>query len=127
MPVINLANKRILIVEDDDMSFIYLQQLFHISKGTIIRAKNGIEAITIFKNNSTFDLVLMDIQLPDMDGTWVTREFRNINARVPIIAQTAGRTSLERDMAIEAGCSEVITKPYSMEELFKVISRYVKE
>jgi CheY-like chemotaxis protein len=127
MPEINLSNKRILIVEDDDLSFLYLQELFNISKGTIVRAKNGTEAIAHFINDSAFDLILMDIQLPDMDGTWVTREIRNINAHVPIIAQTAGRTLLERDMAIEAGCSEVITKPYSMAELFKVIGRYLKE
>ena len=127
MPIINLENKRILVVEDDDMSFIYLNQLFLLTKGTVVRAKSGKEAIEQFCNNSAFDLILMDIQLPDMDGTWVTREIRNLDGSIPIIAQTAGRTMLERDMAIEAGCSEVITKPYSMEDLFKAISRYLRE
>jgi two-component system cell cycle response regulator DivK len=125
MPLLNLENKKVLIVEDDDMSFLYLNQLLMLTKGSFTREKSGIDAIEQFRNNPNYDLILMDIQLPDMDGKQVTREIRTLNADIPIIAQTASRSSLEKDLAIEAGCTAVITKPYSMEDLFDVIERHL--
>jgi len=127
MSMLNLENKKILIVEDDDMSFIYLNQLLMLTKVTLIRENSGIDAIEQFRNNPNYDLILMDIQLPDMDGKQVTREIRTINADIPIIAQTASRSTLENDLVIEAGCTAVINKPFTMEELFGVIERYLGE
>jgi DNA-binding response OmpR family regulator len=68
----------------------------------------------------------MDIQLPDMAGTLVTREIRLSDQSVPIIAQTAGKTTDTIEEAIEAGCSIVLVKPFSMEELFEAVGRYLK-
>jgi CheY-like chemotaxis protein len=61
-----------------------------------------------------------------MDGKQVTRAIRAIDADIPIIAQTASRSTDEKDSIIEAGCSAVITKPFSMEEFYKVISKFLK-
>jgi two-component system sensor histidine kinase/response regulator len=61
-----------------------------------------------------------------MDGKQVTREIRNQDSYIPIIAQTADKSPLEKELALEAGCTEVITKPYTMEVLFEVIGRYIK-
>jgi CheY-like chemotaxis protein len=126
MSLLNLENKKLLIVEDDDMSFLYLNQLLVLTKGVFVREKSGLDALEQFRNNPGFDLILMDIQLPDMDGKQVTREIRSINAAIPIIAQTADKSPQEKEMAMEAGCTELITKPYTMEELFAVIERHVK-
>lgn len=121
----NLENRKLLIVEDDDMSFLYLNHLLSLTGGVIVREKTGPDALELYLNNPEFDLILMDLQLPGMDGKQVTREIRNQDLHIPIIAQTADKSPLEKELALEAGCSEVITKPYSMEELFEVIGRYL--
>ena len=121
----NLENRKLLIVEDDDMSFLYLNHLLLLTGGIIVREKTGIDALELYRKNPEFDLILMDLQLPGMDGKQVTREIRNQDLYIPIIAQTADKSPLEKELALEAGCTEVITKPYSMEELFEVIGRYI--
>jgi len=119
----NLENKTVLVVEDDDMSFLYLNQLFMLTKCNLVHARNGSEALERFGSRQP-DLILMDIQLPDMDGTEVTRKIRQSNRDIPIIAQTAGKSSEEQDKAIKAGCSAVLIKPFTMEKLFEVILRF---
>ena len=102
----NLQNKTVLVVEDDDMSFLYLNQLFMLTKCKLIHARSGSEALEKF-NTEHPDLILMDIQLPDMEGTEVTRKIRQSDSEIPIIAQTAGKSSEEQDKALKAGCSAV--------------------
>ena len=97
MPVLNLEGKRILIVEDDDMSYILLSQILKLTKGEILRAKNGREALRLYTNDPEIDLVLMDIQLPDINGKTLTSEMIAHNNSIPIIAQTAGKTPQEID------------------------------
>jgi two-component system, cell cycle response regulator DivK len=121
----NLANKKLLVVEDDDMSFQYLNQLLKYTQCMFIREKSGLDAIETFRAENDFDLILMDIQLPDMDGKQVTRRIRDLDPAVPIIAQTAARLPIEKEMALAAGCTEVIVKPFSMEELFAAIERHI--
>jgi two-component system cell cycle response regulator DivK len=127
MAILNLQNKKVLIVEDDDMSYLYLNQLFLLTQATVIRQKTGVDAIEEFRTHGNYDLILMDIQLPDMDGKQVTREIRKMNAVVPVIAQTASRAIDERDIIMEAGCSEVMTKPFTMDELFGIIGKYLQD
>jgi len=118
---INLKNKSVLIVEDDEMSFLYLKQLFILTRCVIYHARSGAEAIEMFRNHNC-DLILMDIHLPDMDGTAVTRQIRQMDGKIPIIAQTAGKTADDKEKALESGCSEVIVKPFTMDELFSAIT-----
>ena len=125
MGALNLENKKVLVVEDDDMSFIYLNHIFLLTGAIVVRKQTGIDAIDAFRNDPIFDFILMDIQLPDMDGVQVTREIRKLSTAVPIIAQTASRSGLERELMIEAGCSYVLTKPFSMEQLFEVMVTYI--
>lgn len=120
----NLQNKTVLVVEDDDMSFLYLNQLFMLTRCNLVHARSGSEALEKF-NSQRPDMILMDIQLPDMAGTEVTRKIRQVNTEIPIIAQTAGKSSEEQDRALKAGCSAVLIKPFSMEKLFEVILKYV--
>jgi CheY-like chemotaxis protein len=122
MPFPNLENKTVLVVEDDDMSFLYLNQLFILTKCHLIRARTGAEALREFDSRSP-DIILMDIQLPDIEGTEVTQIIRQSGSQIPIIAQTAGKSGEEQEKAIKAGCSAVLIKPFSMEKLFEVILR----
>jgi CheY-like chemotaxis protein len=119
----NLQNKTVLVVEDDDMSFLYLNQLFMLTKCKLIHARSGSEALEKF-NGEHPDLILMDIQLPDMEGTEVTRKIRQSGTEIPIIAQTAGRSTEEQEKALNAGCSSVLFKPFTMEKLFEEIFKY---
>ena len=126
MPVLNLEGKRILIVEDDDMSYILISQILKLTKGEILRAKNGREALRLYTNDPGIDLVLMDIQLPDINGKTVTSEMIAHNNNIPIIAQTAGKTPQEIDTAMAAGCSAVLIKPFKMEELMDILKKYLQ-
>jgi two-component system cell cycle response regulator DivK len=119
----NLQNKTVLVVEDDDMSFLYLNQLFMLTKCKLIHARSGSEALEKFGAEQP-DMILMDIQLPDMEGTEVARKIRQSNSEIPIIAQTAGKSGDEQDKALKAGCNSILIKPFTMDKLFEVISRY---
>ena len=125
MSLSDLDNKCVLVVEDDDMSFLYLNQLLMLSNAVITREKSGVDALERFRGNQSFDMILMDIQLPDMDGKQVTRDIRNLDKQVPIIAQTADKSPVERELAMEAGCTDLITKPFSPEEFFTVINKHL--
>lgn len=123
MSVPNFKNKKVLVVEDDDMSFLYLSQLLNITRATYKREKTGTAAIEQFIKNPDFDCILMDIQLPDLDGIYVTGEIRKLNNKIPVIGQTASRSVHELDQMLEAGCNAVLVKPFSMEMLFSELSK----
>jgi len=122
--MVDLTDKKILVVEDDDMNFIYLTQIFKLTKGTVVRAKNGLSALKIAENEN-FDLILMDLKLPDINGTEVTRKIRIFNIHTPIIAQTASRTPDETDEALEAGCTAVLIKPYTIDDFSKILNQFI--
>ncbi|MBN2349846.1 MAG: response regulator [Bacteroidales bacterium] len=126
MRVLNLEDKNILVVEDDEMSFIYLSQIFRITKGNINRAKNGRDAVELACSLNDLDLILMDLQLPDITGLEATRKIRKHHPDIPIIAQTAARTPEEHEEAKKAGCTDLIEKPFKMEELLEIIHKYLE-
>jgi CheY-like chemotaxis protein len=84
----NWQEKTILIVEDEHINFRYLQEIIKKTQAQILRAENGFDAVDVARNNK-LDLILMDIKLPVMDGYEATRQIREFNKNVPIIAQTA--------------------------------------
>ncbi len=122
---LDLSNKNILIVEDDNMSYLFLNQIFKITKGNITRAKNGKDAIELCREKQDIDLILMDIQLPDMSGHMTTAEIRKFNTKVPIIAQTASRSTEEKEQALASGCTDIVIKPFKMENLLEKIALYI--
>ena len=118
-------NKVILIAEDDDPNYLYLEQLLAPTKAKIIWAINGQEAIdTCLKNK--VDLVLMDIKMPIKDGIEATKEIRQNGLNIPIIAQTAYAFSEDKEKALSSGCDHYISKPIDQFELLNLISQYLK-
>jgi CheY-like chemotaxis protein len=107
----------VLIVEDDPVSMFYLSEIVSSSGATIITAFNGQSAIEIFKKTSTIDIILLDIQLPEITGYQVASEIRKINRSLPIIAQTAYATHDDKIKCINAGCSDYVRKPVDHNEL----------
>ena len=114
----------ILIAEDDEYSVIYLQTILENGSNKIITTRNGHETVEACRKNPEIDLVLMDIQMPEINGYEATRQIRQFNKNVVIIAQTAYGLSGDREKAIDAGCNDYITKPIKKEELRKLMNKY---
>ena len=123
--IVNLTGKKLLVVEDDEMNYIYLSQIFKMIHGDITRAKLGREALELARDNH-FDLILMDIQLPDITGNDVTKKIREFNTTVPVIAQTASRSPEETDFSLECGCTDVLVKPFTLNDLSRMIKKYIQ-
>ena len=118
----NLESKNILIVEDDDMNFIYIKQLFKILKIEFDRVKTGTAAIECC-HNKKYDAVMMDIQLPGISGYDATRAIREFDLKTPIIAQTASKNPNEKDEALLAGCNDILVKPFKLDDLKRLFDK----
>lgn len=118
------GDKVILVVEDVDTNKIFFDAALRKTHAKIIWAKDGQEAIDMFKSNR-IDLVLMDLQLPVIDGYTATRELKKINNLIPIIAQTAHVMSGEREKCIEAGCDGYLAKPIRLQILMETLSKFL--
>ncbi|MGD9976621.1 MAG: ATP-binding protein [Bacteroidales bacterium] len=110
-PVYNWAGKNILIAEDIEVNYRYLSTILADTKANIFWAKNGKEAVEQSSDNSDVDIVLMDIQMPVMDGYEATCAIRKNNPQVPIIAQTAYALPHDNIKCFEVGCNDYIAKP----------------
>jgi CheY-like chemotaxis protein/anti-sigma regulatory factor (Ser/Thr protein kinase) len=119
-----------LIVEDEEINFMFIEILL-LDKikinCRIIHAINGKEAVEICENNTTIDLVLMDLKMPIMNGFEATRLIKKFRPSLPIIAQTAYTSEEDRKKAKEAGCNDFISKPIKKEILKKTINNFIKE
>jgi len=117
-----LLGTQVLLVEDNDMNrFIALQSLQFL--GCLVEeAKNGLIAVEKVKNN-TFDIVLMDIQMPEMDGVMATQHIRkNLKNDVPIIAVTANAFKEDIDLYMSVGMNDYVTKPFEEYRLYEAIA-----
>ncbi len=126
-----LRGMRVLLVEDNEYNQIVLGDTLHnmIPEVFVEIASNGREAITLLQT-FPFDLVLMDVQMPEMDGIEATKYIRAHLPRgkreVPVIALTASVIKSELDRAFSAGMNDYVPKPFKQDELFRVIAKYFK-
>ncbi len=116
----------ILIAEDDELSYQYLEVILDQEGVTLLRAVDGEETIRLFKEHPEVSLILMDIRMPGIDGLEVTRQIRKFNKSVPIIAQTAYALEGDRERVLQAGCNEYLAKPLNHTELNKIVNQYLK-
>jgi PAS domain S-box-containing protein len=121
---LNIKNLKILIVEDDELSYSYLLKCVQTMSKEVLHAITGAEAVTECKNHSDIDLILMDIQMPEMNGYEATREIRQFNNQVVIVAQTAYGLIGDREKSIKAGCNEYISKPIDKDKLMRIIQKH---
>jgi PAS domain S-box-containing protein len=117
--------KLFLVAEDDKFSYKFLEGFLKQTRAEVIRAVDGREAVEICRNNPNIDLVLMDIQMPEMNGLMATEEIKKFNRKIPIIAQTANAISEERQRCLQAGCDDFITKPVNISELYAKIDKWL--
>lgn len=116
----------ILIAEDTEMNFIFLTEALKHTGVNIIHAKDGKEAVEIIQNNPDINLVLMDINMPRLNGFESTKKIKEINEKIPVIAQTALDIDNAAEKSKEYGCDDYIRKPIKLKSLLSLIDRYLK-
>ncbi|MCB5266578.1 MAG: transporter substrate-binding domain-containing protein [Candidatus Cloacimonetes bacterium] len=133
MPVLTAMERltgRVLVVEDDNINKLVTKRQLELWGLEVDVAENGEEAVRLHTLRP-YNLILMDIQLPVMDGMTATRKIRELgnyeNRKTPIIAYTAAALMGDRERFLEYGMDEYIAKPVDMEELYNLVSRYLKK
>jgi len=117
--------KLILVAEDEDSNF-ELVKIVLAKRYRLIRAKNGIEAVT-FAEDEKPDMILMDIRMPDMNGLDATRIIKEVHHDIPIVALSAYAFDENIREAKAAGCDDFLAKPFRVEDLIEMVSKYVPE
>lgn len=121
----NKSSKRILVVEDEESNFQLVKNILGL-RYQLLRAHNGIEAVTIFDEERP-DLVLMDIRMPGMTGIDATRIIKEVNHDTPIIALSAYAFEENINEAKAAGCDDFLPKPFKVEKLIEIVSHYLEK
>jgi len=119
------SGKTILVVEDNETSNIYFEAALRKTNANLIWAKNGLDAVEMVKENNGIDLILMDINMPKLDGIEATRIIKNLYPEIIIVVQTAFILSGEERMCKDAGCDEFITKPIRLNNLIDTLNCYL--
>jgi len=120
----NWKGKVILLVEDDEVSLEFLKELLEPYKVKLICTYDGQSAIDACKSNSDVELILMDVQLPVLNGNDAMKEIKKIRPNLPIIAQTAFAMSGDKERYLKDGFDNYISKPINLNELISLISKY---
>jgi len=118
-------NKKILIADDSEISFIILKKNLEAYGAEILWIKDGQELVDLFEKEKDIDLILMDISMPRLDGLEATRILRKKGLKLPIIAQSSFTTDSEINSIFEAGCNTYISKPIQKEVLFELINSFL--
>ncbi|MCX6281243.1 MAG: PAS domain S-box protein [Bacteroidetes bacterium] len=118
-------NLKILIAEDDEISKNLIAFVLHKTGNEFLQAETGVEAVEACRKNPDIDLILMDIRMPVLDGHEATRQIREFNKDVIIIAQTAYGLEGDKEKSIAAGCNDYISKPINIDVFRELINKYV--
>jgi hypothetical protein len=121
-----ISGLKILIVEDDQASAKFVTLIVRVFSKEVLLVSNGLDAVKACRDNPDIDLVLMDIQMPEMNGYEATMQIRQFNNEVIIIAQTAFGLTGDREKAMDAGCNDYISKPIKKGELLSVIRKHIE-
>ncbi|MCX6302748.1 MAG: response regulator [Bacteroidia bacterium] len=124
MDTLKLKGKKILIVEDDLSSRLYLNKILERVEAVILNAGDGVEAIRVAEKNPDIDIILMDIQLPVMDGYTSLKKIRESGSNVKIVAQTAYGMADDIESIITSGFDDCILKPIYAKQLLEKLSSF---
>jgi PAS domain S-box-containing protein len=123
----SLKDKKILVAEDDMLNYKLIEEMLSKSEATLSWARDGMEAVELIKSGKDFDLVLMDLRMPNMDGFQAAREIRGLKKSLPVIAVTAYSMGDEKDLAFLSGFNDYLTKPVNQEMLLNAVNKYICE
>ncbi len=122
----SLNGKNILVAEDDEFNYVYLREILQQAGVNVFHANTGREVIHFFKNGQKkIDLVLMDIEMPEMNGYDATIYLKEKFPLIPVIAQTAYASMEEKMKCLKVGCDSYLAKPLQSHDLFKEIRKYI--
>jgi PAS domain S-box-containing protein len=117
-------SKTILIAEDEMTNYKYLTAALRKTNAKVIWAQDGREAVYLCGTHPEVDLILMDIQMPVMDGYEATRKIKELRPDLPIIAQTAYTLASEKEQILKIGCNGYLPKPINRDKLITTIAKY---
>jgi signal transduction histidine kinase/ligand-binding sensor domain-containing protein/CheY-like chemotaxis protein len=120
-------DKNILIVEDEKTNYLFLQKVLKKTNANIIWAENGKEAVNIYTAQNNFDIVLMDIKMPIMNGYEAAKAIKELNPNQIIIAQTAYAQPEDEYNMRKAGFNDYLSKPIKPDYLYSIIDKYLKQ
>ncbi len=124
----DLSNLNILVVEDNDLNMEIVRFMLENYHANIVEAKNGIEAVNLIKEGKqSFDIILMDLTMPVMNGFQATEEIRKFNQQIPILAMSANAYAQDVKKCLEVGMNGHISKPLYMEDLLEKINSLLEK
>ncbi len=121
-----MKEKKILIAEDDRISFEYLKEILRDESAEILYAKTGTEAFDICESDPDINIVFMDIKMPEMDGRMATKKIKTIRPDLPIIAQTAYALDDEREKILHEGFDAYLAKPIQRKDILTILDKYFR-
>ncbi len=123
----NWSDKIILIAEDEIMNYLYLEEALRETQAKVIWSKNGQEAVEkVVAEKIPFDVILMDVKMPIMNGYEATKIIKKYKPEMPIIIQTAYAMQNEKQKGYDAGCDEYLEKPIKQERLLLTVNKFLK-
>jgi CheY-like chemotaxis protein len=122
-----LKGRKILVVEDDFSSRLYLDKILEKSGAVVFNAGDGREAYNLVMANKDIELILMDIQLPMLDGYTCTEMLRESGQNMTIIAQTAYGLSGDKEKLMSSGFNDYLIKPISRDQLIEMLNLYLNK
>jgi CheY-like chemotaxis protein len=120
----NWINKNILVAEDIDVNYYFLEEVLKPTNAQLIRVNNGKDAVEFCKTNNV-DLILMDINMPYMNGYEATRNIKRFNSNIPIIVQTAAGYNDDKQQSIKAGADDFISKPIDLKTFMNKLEKFL--
>jgi PAS domain S-box-containing protein len=123
---VDWSSKKCLLVDDNKDVLVYLNRILLDTGMSVLMARSGSEAIELIRSTPDIDVVLLDMQMPEMNGIEATKQIRKIRKNIPIIAQTAFIYEDDKDIILETGCDACLIKPIRKEHLLTVMSSFVK-
>lgn len=122
----DFSNRVILVVEDNHISFKLISAVLSQVQATVVHASNGRKAIELCESETHFDLVLMDMQMPEVDGLEATRKIKRLRPELVIVATTANAYAEDEIACKKAGCDAFIAKPLNFKNMFELIQSFFK-
>ena len=123
---LNWTGRKCLLVDDNKDVLLYLNRVLADTGIKTYTARSGMEAIDIVRKVPDLDVVLLDMQMPEMNGIEATAEIRKIRRDIPIIAQTAFIFEDDKDVILQAGCDACLIKPIRKDHLITILSNFIK-
>ena len=122
----DFSDKVILVVEDNHISFKLISAVLSQVQAEVVRASNGQQAIDLCASGQHFDLILMDMQMPEVNGLDATREIKRMRPELVVVATTANAYAEDELACKEAGCDAFIPKPLNFVNMFELMQSFFK-